>query len=170
MKLEYLLIIIILAFSHIEAQINVDKDTLFEKYMSQKTPEVNTYNVQSPVVDSIKIVLTVEQMQASIEYYKRLVADYKHGEKVFEWQLVSSHIIFWVVIFLVLSGLVLSWLQFTKPAPKIESEKPVSSVLKFSFKSGIEVTSPVLGVIILVISMVFFYLYLTEVYQIRLVK
>ena len=148
-----------------------DKDALFRKYMSEESADTDR-RARSPAVDSAEQVLKVETITANIEYVRSQEAQYRHTQKVFEWQLTSSHIIFWVVIVLVLFGIVLSWLQFTKSGKQLTDAKgdPVSSVLKFSFKEGIQITSPVLGVLILVISLAFFYLYLVEVYQIRVVK
>jgi hypothetical protein len=156
----------------IDAQIDINKDDLYKKYSSSNNVENSVSGIHSPLIDSMQIALAVENAKAQIEYNRRLIADYHHSQEVFDWQLTSSYIIFWLVILLVLSGIVLSWLQFLKPDQKLTdaSGNPISSVLKFSFKSGIEITSPVLGVLILVISMVFFYFYLVEVYQIRIVK
>lgn len=101
-----------------------------------------------------------------------------------------SDIIFWVVLIIVFSGLAFSAIQFyiglqsqkrpinVNMPPDIvaqqqvvgaavgEVKAPEPTTLKIS-KDGIEVQSSVLGVIILVISIAFFYLYLTIVYPIN---
>ncbi len=59
-------------------------------------------------------------------------------------------------------GLYFSWMQFHATRP---GAAPVITQLELS-QSGLKVSSPVLGVIILVLSLAFFYLYLTHVYPI----
>ena len=122
-----------------------------------------------------------EFFTAMREYYRYRVSGYRHRARVFEWQLVSSRVIFVVVIFLVLAGVYFSWVQFraglsVKSVPEAASTeesaasvpllKPDITEFTASVK-GIKVSSPVLGVIILVISLVFFYLYLVYVYPIH---
>jgi hypothetical protein len=85
----------------------------------------------------------------------------EHTRKVYAWQHVSSIIIFYVVIFLVLVGVVFSWLQFKAAAYKGESEELDASM------KGVKITSSTLGVVILVLSMCFFYLYLRYVYPVN---
>ncbi|HVT60938.1 MAG TPA: hypothetical protein VHR45_21410 [Thermoanaerobaculia bacterium] len=102
----------------------------------------------------------------------------QRGE-VYRWQLDSSRIIFVVVIFLVLVGIYFSWLQFRislRPKPArvaADGASPGEAVaaaamteISASLEGGIKVSSPVLGVVILVISLLFFYLYLAYVYPI----
>jgi glucose uptake protein GlcU len=91
--------------------------------------------------------------------YQREVID--HTRKVYEWQHISSIIIFYVVIFLVLVGVGFSWLQFKAAAYKGESEELDASM------KGVKITSSTLGVVILVLSMCFFYLYLRYVYPVN---
>ena len=86
---------------------------------------------------------------------------YAHRHKGFEWNHISTIIIFWVVVVIVVAGVTLSILEFRK-----DLKNPAPTVLKFSFKEGIEVSSSVIGVILLTFSLVFFYLYLKEVYPI----
>jgi hypothetical protein len=113
-------------------------------------------------------------------YYRYRESGYQHRRAVFDWQLLSSRIIFAVVILLVSVGVFFSWLQFRadtraasrRPrgplpgaAPGAAAEaKPVTSI--GLTKEGIQVSSPVLGVIILMISLAFFYLYLVYVYPV----
>jgi hypothetical protein len=122
-------------------------------------------------------------LQASLTaYYQYRESGYVHRRAVFDWQLFSSKIIFYLVILLVLLGVYFSWLQFMaehrKPAKReavevettapVDGDKPRGGLLT-TFKAGsggLEVSSPVLGIVILAISLAFFYLYLTHVYPI----
>ncbi len=107
-------------------------------------------------------------MQAALKaYYDYRAEGYDHRQRVFEWQLLSSRIIFVVVIALVGAGIYFSWLQFRADLKKTgnEGDRGVSTLEAST--SGIKVSSPVLGVVILVISLLFFYLYLQYVYPIE---
>jgi len=120
------------------------------------------------------------------EYMDYRISGYQHRRDVFNWQLYSSKITFFVVIFLVLAGVYFSGVQFhhslgrklmggarkkdeiadNEVAKIMAMEKGEVTELEASVK-GIKVSSPVLGVIILVISLLFFYLYLAFVYPIQ---
>ena len=112
-------------------------------------------------------------------YYHKLTADYSYTTAAFRWQMFSSQIIFYVVMLLVLAGLWFSWMQFQRDHPSraakpaanagVAVTPPEASQLKLGTQ-GLEVTSSVLGVIILVISLAFLYLYLVYVYPISVVK
>ena len=116
----------------------------------------------SQLDDSTQKVFT----RARIDYFKYFSEGYQHRQKVFSWQLLSSKIIFVVVVLLVFSGILFAAIQFYEGLKS--SLKPSGQTTTFEAgKGGLKVSSPVLGVIILVISLVFFYLYLVYVYPIR---
>jgi hypothetical protein len=98
-------------------------------------------------------------------YFEYRISGYQHREKVFSWQLFSSKVIFYCVLFLLIVGVYFSYLQFRK-AIKAEGNGDLKTDLEASAQ-GVKVSSPVLGVIILVISLVFFYLYLVYIYPIQ---
>jgi hypothetical protein len=156
-----------------------------------------------------------EFLRAQRAYYRFRAESYAFSLRVFEWQRLSSQIIFAVVMALVLAGLYFSWLQFREDArrralfdrlrsrgrapavavpaaaartptaeggatpdsalradagpPAAPDEERGQSHLKLSAQ-GIEVSSSVLGIVILVVSLGFFYLYLVHVYPITEVK
>ncbi|MET0621610.1 MAG: hypothetical protein ABW250_01385 [Pyrinomonadaceae bacterium] len=132
-------------------------------------------------------------------YYEYQRSGLEHRRSVFAWQLLSSRIIFFTVIALVLSGVYFSGVQFhnslpprragqmktrrkiksetdpplvhgtAAPAEKLVEEATVefpTTQLEASLQ-GIKVSSPILGVIILALSFLFFYLYLKYVYPIN---
>lgn len=103
-------------------------------------------------------------LDSAREYYKYKASGLRYRSRVFEWQLFSSRVIFATVILLVASGIVFAAIQFRAgltrpPVPADATQIDLSA-------SSLKVSSPVLGVIILVISLAFFYLYLVYVYPI----
>ena len=99
-------------------------------------------------------------LEAYQGYLQNNIMNYRHSQQVFKWQLTSSKLIFATVIILVMAGIIFSGLQFKRGSHDSRTE------LEFS-RNGIKVSSSILGVIILVISLVFFYLYLVYVYPIQ---
>lgn len=112
-------------------------------------------------------------LDAMGEYYRYRASGLRHRSRVFEWQLLSSKFIFVTVLMLVGAGMVFAAIQFraglrrpkgeaaagTTAAPEVATQIDLSA-------TSVKVSSPVLGVIILVISLAFFYLYLVYVYPI----
>lgn len=110
---------------------------------------------------------TTEAYQASLQaYYAYRKAGYDQRLAVFAWQSLSSKIIFFVVLLLVLAGIYFAAIQFHIGLRRRDGAAPQETELSLSL-SEIKVRSPVLGVIILTMSLAFFYLYLVHVYPIR---
>jgi hypothetical protein len=127
-------------------------------------------------------------------YYQYREDGFAFRSRVFEWQLFSSRLIFATVVLLVLAGLCFAAIQFyvamvtatrargrgspakkgkspdTSSAPPAEATaepaSPLATQLEISAK-GIIVNSSVLGVVVLALSLAFFYLYLVYVYPIH---
>ncbi|HSH76061.1 MAG TPA: hypothetical protein VLA09_10300 [Longimicrobiales bacterium] len=115
-----------------------------------------------------------ESYRASLRYYE---SGLEHRSRVFQWQHFSTRVIFFVVLVIVATGIFFAWVQFRKglkpvapqrvageekggsPAREPEHEIEISM-------QGIRVSSPALGVVILALSLGFFYLYLAYVYPI----
>lgn len=98
--------------------------------------------------------------RASYEHRTRAL---DHRQAVFAWQHRSSQIIFAIVVAIVGVGLYFSWMQFT--AANCRGGAPGLTEIEGS-TTGFKVSSPVLGVVILLLSLAFFYLYLVHVYPI----
>jgi len=99
-------------------------------------------------------------------YYQYRTSGLEHRSRVFEWQLFSSKVIFATVLMLVGAGMAFAAIQFRiglKRPPGGETHDVTEVNLS---ATSVKVSSPVLGVIILVISLAFFYLYLVYVYPI----
>jgi hypothetical protein len=150
-------------------QTSEDIDDFFAEQNEQKSaialPTVPT-GLSLETMDEETRQLYLETLR---EHYIYRKSGYKHRQEVFRWQLFSSKVTFYIVILLVLSGIYFSGVQFHN-AMKQSSGGNVADaqVTEFSASAeGIKVSSPVLGVIILSISLAFFYLYLVYVYPIE---
>ena len=103
-----------------------------------------------------------ESYRSSFNYYK---TGHVHRTQVFAWQYLSARIIFFVVLTLVAIGIYFAWVQFKLDISSTSKGGEKEHTVELS-TSGVKVSSPVLGVIILVLSLAFFYLYLVFVYPI----
>lgn len=122
-----------------------------------------------------RLIMEDTYQEAKYEYYIQSL----HSRKdAFAWSHTSSKIIFWMVLVIVFFGLVFSSIQFyismlrakqrtlTKEGQEVPTEPATGTSLKISM-SGLEVNSSVLGIIILVLSLGFFYIYLIHVYPVK---
>lgn len=110
---------------------------------------------------------TVEAYRIALrEYYNYQQKGLQHRQRVFLWQHYSSITIFVVVILLVAAGIYFAAAQFHHGLRSGAAGPPEVTQLEAG-TGGLKVSSPVLGVIILVISLAFFYLYLAFVYPIQ---
>ena len=169
-SIALLLIIAFSPFSLISQEQSTVQDILNKMEKDISSSQTNTDSISPPTQIQKQMLddSTLRLYQHSIRsYYDYRVSGFDHRKKVFAWQLYSSKLIFWSVLLLVLAGIAFSGLQFYKSFVE-KSSHSNESVTEFEASAkGIKVTSPVLGVIILVISLAFFYLYLVYVYPIR---
>lgn len=104
-------------------------------------------------------------LSAMRAYYAYRETGLTQRQHVFAWQLLSSKIIFVVVLLLVGAGIVFAAIQFGVGLRRTAAAHDEATSIDLSTTS-IKVSSPVLGVIILFIALAFFYLYLVYVYPI----
>ncbi len=143
----------------------------------------DSFTIDTPADLTSLDASTREHYQAALRaYYDYRVRGFRHRGEIFDWQLTSSKVTFVIVLVLVVVGIYFSWLQFrislqprspAAPASGTTAELApveaavVAAVTEISAgRDGIKVSSPVLGVIILVLSLLFFYLYLVFIYPI----
>ncbi|MGA2188457.1 MAG: hypothetical protein ABSH33_08005 [Steroidobacteraceae bacterium] len=166
------------AFADVLAQADNDVKT------SRLTPEATVL-----VEDALRKCYVSKDLQCSraIDLNDRKWKE-EFSERSFNWHLFSSKLIFFLVIGIVVFGLYVTYLQFNRdyrdwsvtshhprlpptagvpsdgPAAAESNEiaRPVSS-LKIS-AGGLELSSQVIGLIVLALSFAFFYLYVKEVY------
>jgi hypothetical protein len=133
--------------------------------------------------DAVKeYYLTVRlKNQAAGKAYEHNNWALENRKEVLNWQHFSGKVIFGIVNLLVLTGVAFSGIQFFIAMKQATKRKRVSrtpdvqeaEVLPTTFKAtlkGVEVSSSILGVIILVVSFAFFYLYLVYVYPIAVLS
>jgi hypothetical protein len=150
-----------------------------EEAAADETDEAEDKNLQGPQLLSGANLsalerLTVLSPETADSYLTALKAqyDYKtqgfaHRNKVFSWQYYSSIAIFAMVVGLVCAGFYFSWVQVQRDLQRDlgDTAAPEATELELS-TSGLKVQSSILGVIILVVSLAFLYLYLVFVYPI----
>lgn len=115
------------------------------------------------------------------QYYESLGRDLELRQQAFEWHAFSTKALFWCVLTITGVGLALSWREFGKyyegkrPAGAKGTARadagpgesapgaPPQSVFKVGAQ-GLEVTSSLIGFLVLSVSLAFFYLYVVNVY------
>jgi hypothetical protein len=116
-------------------------------------------------------------LTAMQRYYEYRADGYAYRSRVFEWQLFSSRVIFLVVLMLVGTGMYFAAVQFRTAMVTAQraavtdagaAAEPAGLMTKLEISAkGVVVNSSVLGVIILTLSIAFFYMYLVYVYPIQ---
>jgi hypothetical protein len=125
---------------------------------------------EAPEVFSEDPAVKTQYLEALREYYRYRVTGYQHRQRVFAWQLFSSKFIFVMVLLLEFLGMYFAALQFHAGLKFLKKGLPEEAGFKTDLEAEvgkIKVSSPVLGVVILSLSLAFFYLYLLYVYPIQ---
>lgn len=109
-------------------------------------------------------------------YHQALRADYRYQMDVMELRRsaymtnsLHTQLVFWLVVMVVLAGIGFSWLQFRATLKRIERAGPAEAaeMTELSIgKDGVKLNTSTLGVIILAMSLGFFYLYILHVYPV----
>lgn len=141
--------------------------------VDERIERLGSFDLAFPVEGDPGMVspATRESYEAALRaYYSYREEGYEHRQDVFAWQLLSSRITFFVVLLLVCSGIYFAAIQFhaglrrsnRDGVPPAEEATELSLSLK-----EVKVRSPVIGIIVLTISLAFFYLYLVHIYPIE---
>lgn len=133
-------------------------------------PAANTPKSSVPVARGIVDPSTEHAHQEALRTtYEYQTFSYKHAMRSFDWQYTSGKVIFWLIVLLVLAGLLFAGVQFymgyKHPLEGGDGEQTSDSELEATLQ-GIKLKSSVLGLLILTLSMAFFYMYLKFVYPI----
>jgi len=149
----------------------------------------DSIEMSAVALDSVNTGYSPDLLNRSNEY------KFMHQQRSFNWQYHSGIIIFFMVIVIVILGMVLSYKQFklnerllnpVKTAGNtltdIKSVSETSTISNLSpgevfatntmeiSKDGIKISTAVIGLIILTLSIAFFFLYLKYVYPISFVE
>lgn len=150
----------------------LSEDQILKALEDQKAEGKST---AGPVPPATPVPLSIESLdeesrEALFERYRRYqhhhIAMLEHREKLFSWQLRANQISFWMVLVLVFSGLVFAGIQFRTSMLAAKESGDSSDVMQeLSLGAqGITIRSSVIGLIILGLSLGFFYLYLVYVF------
>ena len=109
----------------------------------------------------------IEEEASDIERRREYIEwSLNHEKRVFNWHHFSSVFIFFVVHFIILLGLYFSYIQFRYSINNKGMDR-TPSTMKVGH-SEIEISSSIIGLLILVVSLAFFYLYLENVYPVQI--
>jgi hypothetical protein len=131
---------------------------------------ISTTNISSKKVENAKIKYEVTKFNVNIasleakQRYVKIQLDHieennKIMENTYHQQQITTSWIFYLIAFMTLTGLGLSYMQFKKDTDSNHSTFKLN-------KEGLEFSSSVVGVIVLFISFFFFYIYVKDVYAI----
>jgi hypothetical protein len=106
------------------------------------------------------------ELEYTKKYYSYLAEKADVNLEQFRWQRSASEWLLWLVVVVVLSGVVFSGIQLWR-ASSIKDLGGESTVEIETSK--VRITTSVVGVIVLAISIVFFYFFLIEVYRVKVI-
>lgn len=115
-----------------------------------------------------------EEIKQLIRSEEEMIFEYNqwtlnHAKRVFMWNHISSVVIFFTVLIVIFAGLYFSYLQFQNSILPNKDKDTSASTVKLG-TGGLEVSSSIIGLLILVISLAFLYLYLDNVYPVTVVS
>jgi hypothetical protein len=181
----FVLLVFFATVVNVRAQkVNQSKDDIVTEFLStHDSIKKQKITVQSP--PKLEFALetpTGNSERDSIQFFRQLKQyDFAamHQERSFAWQFYSSILIFVMVIFIVIMGLVLSYKQFKLMEIQVKSNisKPKSETIEVASEdtnieisqTGLKINTGVIGLAILFLSLAFFFLYLKYVYQIDVI-
>ncbi|MDA8019237.1 MAG: hypothetical protein MPN21_17490 [Thermoanaerobaculia bacterium] len=154
------------------ARPQLSEDTILQALEDQKS---EGGSASGPIPPATPVPLTIESLdeasrEALFERYRRYqqhhISMLEHRERLFRWQLTANQISFWMVLVLVFSGLVFAGIQFRTSMLAAKETGGSSDVMQELTlgAQGITIRSSVIGLVILGLSLGFFYLYLVYVF------
>jgi hypothetical protein len=138
---------------------------------------------------TLSTALSPEQVKADLDDYAEYVRwQRQFAKQSWDWHLFSTKLLMFVVLGIVGFGLIITYLQFSRDGqqhlrptkrqrptsttdgtPQAEAGEEAQSKLRLTFE-GIEITSQVIGLLVLGFSLAFFYLYVKVVYPMQEVE
>lgn len=157
-------------------QANAQDSVSFEDQLN-KDKKIQAENATDNKLDSLIKTAEKEKMLQENKFGAKQFLYYQQSldqrYQTFAWQSTSTKLIFLMVSVIVLCGLIFSGIHFQK-AMKMQEKNPTAPAgegnsLELSMQ-GVKINSSVIGLMILALSLGFFYLYLIYVYPINQVK
>ncbi len=144
-----------------------------------KTNKINQANVKNNI--DFQDIRNETNKEFNKNYQTKDIKEYEEWrlnfiKKSYEWQFYSSIGIYFLVVFILFTGLYFSYLQFKNSIIKQninnnnKDSKNTKSLPETKLKlsqTGVEVSSSLIGVIILVFSVIFFYMYIEKIYPLK---
>lgn len=157
-------------------QANAQDSVSFEDQLN-KDKKIQAEHATDNKLDSLIKTAEKEKMLQENKFGAKQFLYYQQSldqrYQTFAWQSTSTKLIFLMVSVIVLCGLIFSGIHFQK-AMKMQEKNPTAPAgegnsLELSMQ-GVKINSSVIGLMILALSLGFFYLYLIYVYPINQVK
>jgi len=118
----------------------------------------------SKKLDQASGPLADKYAEVQLARYQHQIDLMEHRRGVFAWQLIASYMVLAIVVVVTLAGIgfsaaqLINALRLSQPQGNIDLEISASKV---------RITSSVVGVVVLTLSIVFLYLFLDRIYEIR---
>jgi hypothetical protein len=148
------------------ANSNLTPDLLTEfdkEFLARDSIKTQTNHID---VSSEEFLLRAKLLKAEYQYD---ISNYAHRRSVFDWQLFSSKVIFWMVNMVVIVGILFAAVQFyVSMKPNSLNGNADRAQMEFEASTtGFKIKSSILGVIILAMSITFYYLFLAYAYDVK---
>jgi hypothetical protein len=168
---------------HAQKPLKTEDDAVTEFLATHDSLQKRKVKIQRPPQLELNVVASSENAVHDSIQFDRQLKQYDfaamHQQRCFAWQFYSSIIIFIMVVFIVVMGLILSYKQFklTEVQVKANISKPKSETTEIASEdtnieiseTGLKINTGVIGLAILFLSLAFFFLYLKYVYQIDVI-
>lgn len=140
-----------------QEDINTGSDTIVIINPGQKD------SIFNEIMDSLSIEISKLKLQ-------KMQFGITHEEDVYTWQLYSSKWIFIIVIFIVIIGIIFSAIQFVDSIRKSkEISNSITDTEITASLTEVKIKSSLIGLLILIVSILFLFLYLHFIYPITVV-
>lgn len=100
-------------------------------------------------------------------YQKQQLKQFEQATRLYDFQYYTNVAVLIAALVVLFSGLAMAWLQF-KNTPKDKDGYLIQSTIKISAQDGLQISSPLIGLIVFVCSLVFFYLVLSGFFKLDL--
>jgi hypothetical protein len=126
---------------------------------------------QEPTREQLQSSISKDQTELYEKYKEAKIKEYDYQSKVMDFnmgtfhaQRIQTYVVMTLVVIVVIAGVLFSafqlWKSISTAGVQLNSEMEVSA-------KNVRITSSVVGIVVLVVSTAFLYIYTTQVYQLR---